>query len=163
MSKPTVTQRALRYLAANGPSPADMVGGAVWDGVRRGHVISSNGGGDYAAQMLLGRLRKAGLVRVAHGDAHTSQWELTELGRREAIQYPPSNDGPVEVQLEIKLAELLAQNDDEWEPCGARDEADELVIDIFATDEPPPSFARPLGRPLTPIEIMVDRACGFNR
>lgn len=82
----TATARALRYLAANGPSPADLVGAAVWEGegVRRGKTTSMGGGGDYGAQMLLGRMRKAGLVRVAHGDAHTSQWELTELGRHQA-------------------------------------------------------------------------------
>ena len=73
---------ACRYLAANGPQPADLVGAAVWK-VRKGRVTSSGGGGDYAAQMLLGRMKKAGLVRHAPSEGST-RWEVTELGMKEA-------------------------------------------------------------------------------
>jgi hypothetical protein len=76
---------ACRYLAANGPASADMVGAVVWKGKKRGRVTSSGGGGDYAAQMLLGRMKKAGLVRLAHSEG-SSRWELTELGRAEAVR-----------------------------------------------------------------------------
>jgi hypothetical protein len=55
---------ACRYLAANGPATADMVGAVVWKGKKRGKTTSMGGGGDYAAQMLLGRMKKAGLVMV---------------------------------------------------------------------------------------------------
>lgn len=76
---------ACRYLAENGPSSADMVGVAVWEGKKRGRVTSSGGGGDYAAQMLLGRMKKAGLVRLALS-LGSSRWEVTELGRTEAAR-----------------------------------------------------------------------------
>ena len=68
---------ACRYLVANGPASADMVGAVVWKDKKRGKTTSSGGGGDYAAQMLLGRMRKAGLVRHA----------------------PSDGDGPKEVEL----------------------------------------------------------------
>ena len=76
---------ACRYLAANGPSSADMVGLAVWKGKKRGKTSSMGGGGDYAAQMLLGRMKKAGLVRHAPSEGST-RWELTALGRAEAVR-----------------------------------------------------------------------------
>lgn len=74
---------ACRYLAENGPQPADMVGAIVWKGKTRGKVTSSGGGGDYAAQMLIGRMKKAGLVRHARSEGSTL-WEVTEAGRAEA-------------------------------------------------------------------------------
>lgn len=52
--------------------PAVLVGGAVWGRNRRSRGCSGHGGGDYAAQMLLGRMRKAGLVRVAPGEGSSS-------------------------------------------------------------------------------------------
>lgn len=75
--------RALFVMASFGGDGACAgdFGAKMWP-VRRGHVISSNGGGDYAAQMLLGRLRKAGLVCVQPRSI-TSIWELTALGRSE--------------------------------------------------------------------------------
>lgn len=76
---------ACRYLAANGPQSADMVGTIVWKGKKRGRVTSSGGGGDYGAQMLLGRMKKAGLVRHARSEGSTL-WEVTELGRKEATK-----------------------------------------------------------------------------
>lgn len=56
-----------------------MIGARLWPN-RRSRGCAVQGGGDYAAQMLLGRMRKAGLVRVAHGEG-SSQWELTATGR----------------------------------------------------------------------------------
>lgn len=76
---------ACRYLAANGPQSADDVGAIVWKGKKRGRVTSSGGGGDYAAQMLLGRMRKAGLVRTINSEG-SSRWEVTALGRAEAAK-----------------------------------------------------------------------------
>lgn len=74
--------RALHYLRkvdSNGVT-ADFVGQAVWPGKRRGRVTSSGGGGDYAAQMVLGRLRKRGLARTVNAEG-ASRWEATPLGR----------------------------------------------------------------------------------
>jgi len=76
---------ACRYLAANGPATADMVGTVVWKGKKRGKTTSMGGGGDYAAQMLLGRMKKAGLVRHAPSEGST-RWEVTALGRAEAAR-----------------------------------------------------------------------------
>ena len=80
---PWTFYRACRFLAAKGPQPADLVGNVVWQGKQRGKTTSMGGGGDYAAQMLLGRMKKAGLVRHANSPGSTTQWEVTALGRRE--------------------------------------------------------------------------------
>lgn len=72
-----------RFLSANGPQAADAVGGVAWAGKQRGRVTSSGGGGDYAAQMLLGRMKKAGLVRHARSDG-SSLWECTPAGKEYA-------------------------------------------------------------------------------
>lgn len=83
----STTRRALLYLYSatgrDGVSCFD-VGNAVWPErpVRGGRGVSSNGGGDYAAQMLLGRLKKAGLVEHAPSDG-ASLWRLSDEGRRE--------------------------------------------------------------------------------
>jgi hypothetical protein len=80
-------QRALLYLyedaGRDGVSCYD-VGNATWPerAVRGGRGVSSNGGGDYAAQMLLGRLKKAGLVEHAPSEG-SSRWRLSEEGLRE--------------------------------------------------------------------------------
>jgi DNA-binding transcriptional regulator PaaX len=80
----TTSERALLYLyedaGRDGVSCFD-VGNAVWP-ERTGRVASVNGGGDYAAQMLLGRLKKAGLVEHAPSDG-SSRWRLSEEGLRE--------------------------------------------------------------------------------
>jgi hypothetical protein len=59
-----------------------MVGAVIWANKKRGRTSSANGGGDYAAQMLLGRMRKAGLVRTIHSEG-SSRWEVTALGLAE--------------------------------------------------------------------------------
>ena len=80
----TATQRTLLYLynnaCRNGVSCFD-VGNAVWPDrmIRGGRGVSVNGGGDYAAQMLLGRLKKAGLVEYAPSEGST-RWRLSEKG-----------------------------------------------------------------------------------
>ena len=85
----TTAQRALMYLFSRGGS-GDVscfdVGNAVWPDrvIRGGRGVSVNGGGDYAAQMLLGRLKKAGLVEYAPSEGST-RWRLSEEGRR-AVQ-----------------------------------------------------------------------------
>lgn len=79
----TASQRALIYLfkdaGRDGVSCFD-VGGAVWPD-RTGRIAANGGGGDYAAQMLLGRLKKAGLVEHAPSEG-SSRWRLTTDGRR---------------------------------------------------------------------------------
>lgn len=79
----SAAQRACAFLAAHGPQSADAVGAEVWKGRPRGRTTSSGGGGDYAAQMLLGRLRKAGLVRVVPSEG-SSRWDVTPRGREVA-------------------------------------------------------------------------------
>ncbi|KKN21950.1 hypothetical protein LCGC14_0920150 [marine sediment metagenome] len=76
----TTAKQALQLLL-DGPKVAWEIGAALWP-QRTGPICSSNGGGDYAAQMLLGRLRKKGLVRVCAGEG-SSVWELTKQGRTE--------------------------------------------------------------------------------
>lgn len=79
----TTSQRALLYLYRGadqeGVSCFD-VGEAVWPD-RKGRIASNGGGGDYAAQMLLGRLKKSGLVEHAPS-AGSSRWRLSQEGRR---------------------------------------------------------------------------------
>lgn len=83
----STTGRVLRYLLEHGPSGCADVGTVITNrtGTRGG--VSSNGGGDYAAQMLLGRLKKSGLVRHAPSDG-SSLWTLTEAGVRRAGNSP---------------------------------------------------------------------------
>ena len=83
----TASQRALMYLFSHA-APGDGVscfdvGNAVWPDreVRCGRGVANGGGGDYAAQMLLGRLKKAGLVEHAPSDG-SSRWRLTGEGLR---------------------------------------------------------------------------------
>lgn len=82
----TATQRALLCLRDGGwhGLSASEVGSGVWpDRERRpGRGMSINGGGDYAAQMLLGRIKKAGLVEYASGEGST-RWRLSTKGQNE--------------------------------------------------------------------------------
>lgn len=77
----TTTDRVLAYLAKHPSSCAADVGTVIHN--RRGRVSSANGGGDYAAQMLLGRMRKAGLVEPAPSNGATL-WRLTTAGIKRA-------------------------------------------------------------------------------
>lgn len=78
----TATDRALAYLLKHGASDCFLVGNAVWP-ERAGRISANGGGGDYAAQMLLGRMKKAGLVQHAHSTGST-RWEITPAGARRA-------------------------------------------------------------------------------
>jgi hypothetical protein len=84
--KTTTTQRALLCLHEGGWNgvSAGEVGASVWPdrACRPGRGVSSNGGGDYAAQMLLGRLKKAGLAEYAKSEG-SSRWRLSTKGRDE--------------------------------------------------------------------------------
>ena len=80
----TATQRALLCLHKGGYNglSAGEVGAGVWPEreCRPGRGVSVNGGGDYAAQMLLGRLKKTGLVEYASSEGST-RWCLSAKGR----------------------------------------------------------------------------------
>lgn len=64
---------------------ASVLGPYVFGTERNGRVASVNGGGDYAMQMLLGRMRKRGLVRVLPGPG-ASRWTLTAAGTQLAVR-----------------------------------------------------------------------------
>ena len=75
------------YLFSSGGSDGVScydVGNALWPDrmLRGGRGMSSNGGGDYAAQMLLGRLKKLGFVEHAPSEGST-RWRLSNKGQRE--------------------------------------------------------------------------------
>lgn len=74
----TKTEQALFFLAPRA-RVAGEVGAHLWPD-RETSIRSCNGGGDYAAQMFLGRLRSRGLVRDSGGEG-TTLWELTPAGR----------------------------------------------------------------------------------
>jgi hypothetical protein len=83
----TAAERAaLALLRDKGPQPADAVDQHVWPNAP-GRRISSNGGGTYASQMLLGRMRQQGWVRVQHGEG-SSIWEIRP-GGLDALAAPP--------------------------------------------------------------------------
>ena len=80
-SAPSPTERRAVDALRRGPLTASLVGAVVWRTVRRGRISASHGGGDYAAQMLLGRMRRKGWVeRVLC--AGSSVWTLTVAGLR---------------------------------------------------------------------------------
>lgn len=71
-----------RYLVEQGPTTADTIGAFLWHDRKRGRVSAPQGGGDYAAQMLLGRLKTAGLVQHTHSwRGSSTMWEVTAAGR----------------------------------------------------------------------------------
>ena len=110
----TASQRALVYLYKDtgGVSCFD-VGNAVWPDreIRGGHGVSVNGGGDYAAQMLLGRLKKAGLVEYAPSEGST-RWRLSTLGLREVRGMLESN-----TRGEVAAATAIVAHGDDTDPC----------------------------------------------
>ena len=91
----TATQRALLCLHEGGYNglSAGEVGASVWPEreCRPGRGVSVNGGGDYAAQMLLGRLKKAGLVEYASSEGST-RWCLSTKGRNEVRRLPRAKE-----------------------------------------------------------------------
>lgn len=86
MTAPAITDNERRALVAlaslgkDGASSGDF-GGAYFGKDRKSKGTSMGGGGDYAAQMLLGRLKKKGLVRHSMRFCEGSTvWELTATG-----------------------------------------------------------------------------------
>lgn len=83
--KPTLREaRALIILYQDGAYDAEMgccTFGADYFGPERvGRVSASGGGGDYAAQMVLGRLRRLGWVELAYS-LGSSRWRCSVAGR----------------------------------------------------------------------------------
>lgn len=86
----TAAHRALLCLYQDGNRSGVScfeVGHAAWPDrvLRSGQGVSVNGGGDYAAQMLLGRLKKEGLVEHAPSEG-SSRWRLSTKGLHKARQ-----------------------------------------------------------------------------
>ena len=73
-------RHALQVLRQYGPSSASVLGAKILPGKRSGPGMANHGGGDYGAQMVLGRLRKNGWcdTRLSIG---SSVWRLTPAGR----------------------------------------------------------------------------------
>lgn len=112
----TTTQRALLCLHDGGWSglSAGEVGASVWPEreCRPGRGVSVNGGGDYAAQMLLGRLKKAGLVEYASSEG-SSRWRLSTKGRNEVRRLPSSKEPKKEETRPRTGGAIVASSD----PC----------------------------------------------
>ena len=83
-AKATIRELAIIYLAG-GPRVAWMIGEHLWPD-RKGAIVAAKGGGDYAAQMLMGRMRKAGIVRARKMNVGATELEITDKGRELAIQ-----------------------------------------------------------------------------
>ena len=79
MRADSMTFKALVILTREGQISADDFGASLWKDKKRGRVTSSGGGGDYGAQMFLGRLKKRGYARSAH-TLGSSLWEATAAG-----------------------------------------------------------------------------------
>lgn len=102
----SVTNTAVELLLRHGPMAAGELGDRLWPD-RTGRVSSSNGGGDYAAQMLLGRMRRLGLVRVQPGPG-SSVWELTPEGRSYGAARAKRRDKSVRVPQDYPRTEAAA-------------------------------------------------------
>lgn len=76
----TATQRVLLYLFTHGVCSADAVGTVISPNSTRKRS-PNGGGGDYAAQMMLGRMKSAGLVCHAFSEG-SALWELTPKGMK---------------------------------------------------------------------------------
>lgn len=76
------TTRAVLQLLADAPRPM----GCAWvgDAIRPESTrmrMPNHGGGDYAAQMFLGKLRKRGLVEQVNTGG-SSAWQISWAGRK---------------------------------------------------------------------------------
>ena len=101
VTKPvTTTVLVLRYLRDNGPSYSSAIGAVIRN--RRGRRVSASGGGDYAAQMLLGRMKKAGLVQHAPSDG-SSVWRLTFKGMDRITELDRAKRALESVDFEVNL------------------------------------------------------------
>jgi hypothetical protein len=73
------SRKLLVYLLEHGPSTAAEAGAEVY--TIAGRPQRGSASAEFAASMLLGRMRKRGLVELAeHGDGQL--WTLTDLARR---------------------------------------------------------------------------------
>lgn len=104
------TERALLYLytaAGHAGVAACEVGGAVWPDreLRGGRGVSHNGGGDYAAQMLLGRLKKAGFVEHASSEG-SSRWRLSVKGLDEIRRLTSTCRGVPPMTKELAIHQI---------------------------------------------------------
>jgi hypothetical protein len=119
--KTTATQRALRCLHTSGYNglSSGEVGGAVWPDrtIRGGRGVSSNGGGDYAAQMLLGRLKKAGLVEYAPSEGST-RWRLSTKGQKAVGRLPSA---PTSAKAQVAKAQVAKAKDAKAKDAKAKD------------------------------------------
>ncbi len=89
---------ALVILVGEGePMSADNFGARLWRDKKRGRVTSSNGGGDYAAQCFLGKLKRDGYVRHAPSEGCTL-WEITPAGRNALAAALNASGAPGEVR-----------------------------------------------------------------
>jgi hypothetical protein len=111
----SAAHRALGYLDEQGPQPADMVGVRVWP-ERTKRPCANQGGGDYAAQMLLGRLKKAGYVRHAWSEG-SSLWEITPAGRKKITKNldPARRRGTVKKFAAGQAVEIQREVGEPWE------------------------------------------------
>lgn len=101
VTKPvTTTVLVLRYLRDHGPSGCTFIGTAMPN--RRGRRVSASGGGDYAAQMLLGRMRKAGLVDHAPSEGSTV-WRITRKGMDRITELDRAKRALESVDFEVNL------------------------------------------------------------
>ena len=73
----------------------------------------------------------------------------------------PANDDHDAAVIEIRLAELLAEDAVMFEPGAERDEVDEAII--AAAVHRLAELERSRARPRSPIEQMIDSACGLDR
>lgn len=92
-----MTYNALVILTGRGPMSADEFGTDLWAGRKRGKTSSNGGGGDYGAQMFLGRLKKLGFARTTH-DPGSSRWEVTPAGRNALAAALAASGAPGEVR-----------------------------------------------------------------
>ena len=104
------------------------------------------------------------------GDASTPDWCVQIYAEVEQfrcidcgawLSLGPSNDDSPLVQLEIRLAELLADNAQLWEPSRCRDVAENVHID-FALAEIERNIAA-AKRQRTFMDALVDAATGYDR
>lgn len=102
----SLESRALAYLLQSSAS-ASMVGAYLWPS-RTTRGTATQGGGDYKAQMFLGRLRKKGWARVAAGEG-SSVWEVTTKGRAVMEKTPPTS-----VVLTERSCEPKGEIDKAW-------------------------------------------------
>jgi hypothetical protein len=114
MPKANDTRDRAVLILHRGPMTAGEFGAAMWPG-RTGRITSSSGGGDYAAQMLLGRLRAKGIVRTTL-DPGATRWELTSRGK-ELLRVAGDHD-ITDKQIRDLQAVLFAGQADEQQLSG---------------------------------------------